>query len=148
MIGRIYVYQKCPVCKGKFVEDTKGKTLVEGAVDEIYEAGSDAVKNEPTDPFQAKGFVDETGVYLIVVNVGTEHRATQQDYKAVYLGDRAREISSLVGRRLVENCEPTNSTALPRMKFDVTRQSIRLFGRASRYEMTCTQGFLFRKERY
>ncbi len=85
----------------RFVEETRGRTLVEGAVDEIYEAGSDVVKNEPTDPAEAKRFVDETGVFLIVVNVGTEHRATQRDYKAVYLGDRAREISSLVGRRLV-----------------------------------------------
>ena len=83
----------------RFVADVGDRVMVEGAVDEILDSGSGAVKNELTTPEQARRFMDETGADLIVVNVGTEHRATAATAK--YHGERAREISAAVGSVLV-----------------------------------------------
>jgi fructose/tagatose bisphosphate aldolase len=83
----------------RFVEETRGRVMIEGAVDEIYASGSGAVKNDLTTPEQAKRFMDETGCDLIVANLGTEHRATAR--AARYHGNRAREISAAVGPVLV-----------------------------------------------
>ena len=80
----------------EYVEKVKGRVVVEGAVDEIFESGSEEQKNEPTTVAQAKKFLSETGVDIIVPNVGTEHRATVDKVK--YLSDRARELSSTLGR--------------------------------------------------
>jgi len=82
----------------EYVEKVKGRVIVEGAVDEIFEYGGEGQKNEPTTIEQAKRFMEETGVDIIVPNVGTEHRATADKVK--YLSERAREISSAVGRVL------------------------------------------------
>lgn len=82
----------------EYAERVRGRVVVEGAVDEIFESGNAGVKNQPTTVGQAERFLRETGVDIIVPNVGTEHRATadQVDYRA----DRAREISGAVGRIL------------------------------------------------
>ncbi|HHV62547.1 MAG TPA: class II fructose-bisphosphate aldolase [Firmicutes bacterium] len=80
-----------------FVAWAGEKVLVEGAVDEIAEArgpGSDL-----TTPEDAVHFLDSTGVSLIVVNVGTEHRRTAGE--ARYYQERAREIARAVGNCLV-----------------------------------------------
>ena len=79
----------------EYVEKVKGKVIVEGAVDEIFESGGEDQKNEPTTVEQARMFLKETGVDIIVPNVGTEHRATAD--KAKYLSDSAREISHALG---------------------------------------------------
>jgi len=47
---------------------------------------------------QAQRFLRETGVDILVPNVGTEHRATAD--KVVYQSLRAREISAAVGKIL------------------------------------------------
>jgi len=83
----------------EFVKREGFRFLVEGAVDEIYEADEEKTKNELTSPQDANRFVEKTGVPFIVCNLGTEHRATTT--KVEYHGDRAREISALVGPRLV-----------------------------------------------
>lgn len=82
----------------EYVDKINHRVVVEGAVDEIFEAGGGGQKNEPTTTEQAIKFLSETGVDIIVPNVGTEHRATSD--KAVYLSDRAREISREVGHIL------------------------------------------------
>ncbi len=82
-----------------FVKRSKGQFLVEGAVDEIYEHGSGAIKNEPTDPQEAKRYMESTGVAFMVCNLGTEHRAIAAE--VFYHADRAQEIRDLVGPRLV-----------------------------------------------
>jgi fructose/tagatose bisphosphate aldolase len=82
----------------QYVEEVRGRVLVEGAVDEIFEAGSDQPKNEPTSVEQAERFLRETGVDILVPNVGTEHRSTAT--VAAYRSDRAKEISSKVGKIL------------------------------------------------
>jgi len=83
----------------KFVEKTKDKVLVEGAVDEIYEARKSRIRSGLTPVERAERFAKETGVYLIVPNLGTEHRSTKS--KLHYSSRRAREISRKVGRKLV-----------------------------------------------
>ncbi len=81
-----------------FVKEHKDDYIIEGCVDEIVESG-ESDKMQLTDPRQAKLFMKETDVDLIVVNLGTEHRATKSEIK--YHGDLARKISSQVGNRLV-----------------------------------------------
>ena len=81
-----------------YVDRVRGRVVVEGAVDEIFEAGGAGPKNEPTTVERARRFVAETGVDIIVPNVGTEHRATAD--QAQYNGERAREISAAVGKIL------------------------------------------------
>ena len=82
----------------QFVAEHRDDYLIEGCVDEIVESG-ETDKMQLTDPEQAKIFLEETGVDLMVVNLGTEHRATKADLK--YHGDLARKISSVVGNNLV-----------------------------------------------
>ena len=82
----------------QYVEEVRGRVLVEGAVDEIFEAGSDLPKNEATTVEQAERFRARTGVDILVPNVGTEHRSTAT--RGVYRADRAREISRKVGKIL------------------------------------------------
>jgi fructose/tagatose bisphosphate aldolase len=82
----------------EFVKKYKDDYIIEGCVDEIVESG-EKDKMQLTDPKQAKVFLEETGVDLMVVNLGTEHRATRSELK--YHGDLARDISSVVGNKLV-----------------------------------------------
>jgi fructose/tagatose bisphosphate aldolase len=82
----------------QYVEKVRGRVVVEGAVDEIFEASGAGAKNEPTTVAQARRFLDEAGVDIVVPNVGTEHRATAEQVH--YRSDRAREISSAVGKVL------------------------------------------------
>jgi len=73
--------------------------LVEGCVDEIYgpEAGTGFDMTKPED---AARFLEQTRVPLIVVNVGTEHRAAAGGH-ALYSGERARAIRDRVGKCMV-----------------------------------------------
>jgi len=81
-----------------YVEAVKGKTLVEGAVDEISEVGASG-EEQLTTVEQAQRFLSETGCAFIVPNLGTEHRATGGEVK--YYAHRAQEISAAVGKILV-----------------------------------------------
>ena len=58
----------------------KGRIFIEGACDEIVDATGD-VHNDMTTPEKAKSYIDETGVDMIVANLGTEHRASGKDLK-------------------------------------------------------------------
>lgn len=82
----------------EYVEKKKDRVVIEGCVDEIVESGS-AAGDEITTVDRAKRFVTETGVDLIVANLGTEHRAVAAEKH--YRSERAREISAAVGRILV-----------------------------------------------
>lgn len=72
--------------------------VVEGIVDEVPEASITGGEGGLTDPRAAVRYHEETGVELMVVNLGTEHRAMGELH---YHADLAREISGLTGRRLV-----------------------------------------------
>ena len=82
----------------EYVERVHGRVVVEGAVDEIWSSGGTEQKNALTTVSQAHRFLRETGVDILVPNVGTEHRATAD--QVAYRADRAREISAVVGNIL------------------------------------------------
>ncbi|MCL1808720.1 MAG: class II fructose-bisphosphate aldolase [Clostridiales bacterium] len=81
-----------------FVEKMHGKILIEGACDEIFDAGGGA-HNALTLPEDALRYRRETGADLVVANLGTEHRASAQELR--YSGDTARKIRDLIGARIV-----------------------------------------------
>lgn len=99
----------------QYVETVRGRVVVEGAVDEIFEASDTDAKNEPTSVAQARRFLSETGVDILVPNVGTEHRTTAG--QVLYRSDRAREISAAVGKVLclhgVSSVRPEDLPKLP-----------------------------------
>jgi fructose-bisphosphate aldolase class II len=101
----------------EYVEKIRGRVVVEGAVDEIFEASGGDEKNEPTSVAQARRFQRETGVDILVPNVGTEHRATMGQVR--YRSDRAREISAAVGKVLcLHGTSSVRPEDLPRLPED------------------------------
>lgn len=84
----------------RFVETYGGAFLVEGCVDEIPAEGAEGpAEDDLTKPEDAQRFLQETGADLIVVNVGTEHRATKDTVR--YHDDRARAIAEVARGRMV-----------------------------------------------
>ena len=81
----------------EYVEKVKGRVLVEGCVEEIFDTPG-KMKNATTTVEKAVKFIKETGVDIIVPNVGTEHRSVKETVK--YDGKRSREISKAVGKIL------------------------------------------------
>jgi fructose/tagatose bisphosphate aldolase len=72
-----------------------GRTLlIEGACDEIPEA-SEAGPVVLTTPDMAEQYIRQTGVDIIVANLGTEHRASAKELQ--YHGDLARAITARIG---------------------------------------------------
>jgi len=100
-----------------YVERVHGRVLVEGACDEILEFGGGGEKNEKTTVEQAQRFLRETGVDIIVPNVGTEHRATAD--KVEYDSQRSREISAAVGKVLcLHGTSSVKAADLPKLPDD------------------------------
>lgn len=99
----------------RYVEQMAGRVVIEGAVDEIFESGGAGEKNEPTTPERAIKFLRETGVDIIVPNVGTEHRATAD--QVIYRADCANAISAAVGNIMclhgTSSCKPEDLPTLP-----------------------------------
>jgi fructose-bisphosphate aldolase class II len=83
----------------EFVERNRDRVLVEGAVDEVVQAEGAAGHGRLTDPAVAERYLHNTGVFLIVPNLGTEHRA--MDAVARYERELARAIRARVGPRMV-----------------------------------------------
>lgn len=81
-----------------FAEKMKGKILIEGACDEIFDATGQS-HNAITTPQNAKRYFEETGVDLIVANLGTEHRASGKDLK--YYSESALAIKNEIGANIV-----------------------------------------------
>ncbi len=81
----------------KFVEQHSQDILIEGACDEIIDAGSG--DNQLTSAENAERYMSETGCDFIVANLGTEHRANASELK--YHGDLAEKIKSKIGTKLV-----------------------------------------------
>jgi fructose-bisphosphate aldolase class II len=82
----------------RFVDERGAEIVIEGACDEIASAG-DTKASELTTPERAATYAARTRVDFLVVNLGTEHRASASDLS--YDGELARQIRSRVGRRLV-----------------------------------------------
>lgn len=118
-----------------FVDKMKGKILIEGACDEIYDAGG-STHNSITTPEDAKRFIDETGADLIVCNLGTEHRASGKDLK--YYGDAARKIRDAIGEKIV--LHGTSSVTADQIKTAFLRRNMQskyLDGSRTRF-LSCT----------
>lgn len=81
-----------------YVERMKGKILIEGACDEITDA-TGSQHNGVTSPTDAERYMKETGVDMVVANLGTEHRASGKDL--MYHGDTARQIKNRIGSKIV-----------------------------------------------
>ena len=81
-----------------FVEKRGKAIVVEGACDEIVDAEGREV-SKLTSPENAERYINQTGVDLIVANLGTEHRASAADLK--YQGALARRIKERIGPKLV-----------------------------------------------
>jgi fructose-bisphosphate aldolase class II len=81
-----------------YVERMKGRILIEGACDEIMDAAG-SQHNGVTTPSDAERYIKETGVDMVVANLGTEHRASGKDL--MYHGDMARQIKERIGSKIV-----------------------------------------------
>ena len=81
-----------------FVEKKGKEILVEGACDEIIDAGGET-HNDITTAEKCRDYVRRTGVDLVVANLGTEHRASGRELQ--YHGDAARAIKAEIGPRIV-----------------------------------------------
>ncbi len=79
-----------------FVKSNKDTIVIEGACDEINSAGS--VQNDLVTPEMAEKYYNQTGVDIIVANLGTEHRASAAELQ--YRGDLARQVSERIGTHL------------------------------------------------
>jgi fructose/tagatose bisphosphate aldolase len=82
----------------RFVETRGDRIVVEGACDEIVEAGND-VEGRLTTPDRAAEYLGRTGVDFVVANLGTEHRAAQSELR--YRADLARAVRDRIGTRIV-----------------------------------------------
>ena len=120
----------------EFVEQHGHQVLVEGCVDEIIQSEDAGVEEgHLTDPVQAERFLRETGVALIVPNLGTEHRSTAA--VARYHGDLACQIRDLIGSiQVLHGSSSLADADLPRLagdgivKFNVWSIFERLGGQA------------------
>jgi fructose-bisphosphate aldolase class II len=102
----------------RFVEQHRDRVLVEGAVDEVIQSEyASTTEGHLTDPAQAERFLYETGAFLIVPNLGTEHRATAA--VAAYDGALAQAIRQRVGPRMVlHGSSSLQDEDLPRLADD------------------------------
>ncbi len=82
----------------RFVDSQGDKIVIEGACDEIADAGG-GQSTALTTPEKAVQYLSQTGSDFIVANLGTEHRANAADLK--YHSSRARQIGKLTGTKLV-----------------------------------------------
>jgi len=81
----------------EFVNHFGNDLLIEGACDEIGPS-PDTENQGLTKPEQAYRYQKETGVDILVVNLGTEHRASAANLH--YHAGLARKISAITGARL------------------------------------------------
>ncbi len=82
----------------QFVEQWGDRVVVEGACDEIVDAGGNAACRITT-AAEAKRYAVETGVDFVVANLGTEHRAGSTNL--TFHDGAARAIRNEIGTRLV-----------------------------------------------
>ena len=81
----------------EYVQRKGDELLIEGACDEIVDATGEA-RCEITDADKCEHYMKETGVDIVVANLGTEHRASGQDLHYYY--DAARAIQAKIGPRI------------------------------------------------
>ncbi|MBP3479106.1 MAG: class II fructose-bisphosphate aldolase [Oscillospiraceae bacterium] len=80
-----------------YVQRKGHELLIEGACDEIVDATGEA-RCEITDAEKCAYYKAETGVDVVVANLGTEHRASGQDLH--YYNDAAQAIKAKIGPKI------------------------------------------------
>lgn len=80
-----------------YVQRKGNEILIEGACDEIVDATGEA-RCEITSAEKCEHYMKQTGVDIVVANLGTEHRASGQDLHYYY--DAARAIKEKIGPRI------------------------------------------------
>ena len=86
------------IAKTKAYVQRKGhELLIEGACDEIVDATGEA-RCEITSADKCEYYMQETGVDIVVANLGTEHRASGQELHYYY--DAARAIKDRIGPKI------------------------------------------------
>lgn len=95
----------------EFVAARRSEVLIEGACDEIVDAGG-AAANRLTSPERATEFLETTEVDMMVANLGTEHRSAASDLQ--YYPEAARAISAVTGAKLVLH----GATSVPRPQLE------------------------------
>ncbi len=135
----------------EFVEAHRNTVLVEGAVEKVVQAADAGPRGDLTDPDLAEMYLRETGAFLLVPNLGTEHRATAD--VAHYDGARARAIRNRVGPRMVlHGSSSLRDADLPRLAGDgIVKVNIwsifeRLGGQALARDVLTNLGNLFTAE--
>lgn len=98
-----------------FVEKKGPEIMIEGACDEIVDAGGEA-HNDITTADKCADYMKRTGVDMVVANLGTEHRASGKDLK--YHGEAARAIKELIGPKIVLHGTSSVSNEQVRRLFD------------------------------
>lgn len=98
-----------------FVEKKGQEIMIEGACDEIVDAGGEA-HNDITTADKCADYRKRTGVDMVVANLGTEHRASGKDLK--YHGEAARAIKELIGPKIVLHGTSSVSNEQVRKLFD------------------------------
>ncbi|MBI2193454.1 MAG: class II fructose-bisphosphate aldolase [Planctomycetes bacterium] len=83
-----------------YVKAVAGRTLVEGAVEEVSVEGVWDTKDRLTTPAQARRFLGETGCDLIVPNIGTESQKETSE-KLRYERGRVREIYAALEKKVM-----------------------------------------------
>ncbi|MEI6519672.1 MAG: class II fructose-bisphosphate aldolase [bacterium] len=81
-----------------FVKKHKHEIVIEGACDEIIDAGGNEISSLTT-PENAERYLAETAVDFMVANLGTEHRSGNANL--IYHGGIARKIKDKVGYCIV-----------------------------------------------
>lgn len=98
-----------------YVERKGHELLVEGACDEIVDAtGED--RCEITDPQKCAGYMQQTGVDVVVANLGTEHRASSKNLH--YYAEAAQVIRDRIGHRICLHGTSSVSSDQIRKLFD------------------------------
>ncbi len=85
----------------EFVQRCEGIALVEGICEQILEPGQRRDPSEQTDIGSVVEYVKTANPFLVVANLGTEHRQTRDDYRPEYRGDVAQALTKALGRRML-----------------------------------------------
>ena len=98
-----------------FVKKNRNSIVIEGACDEISSAGG-SEKNDLTTPEMAEKYFNQTGIDIVVANLGTEHRANASALQ--YRGDLACRIKERIGTHLCLHGTSSVSTEKVAKLFD------------------------------
>lgn len=106
-------FQENMKATAEFVSAHGKEIVIEGACDEIVDAGGNEV-SRLTSPENADEYMRRTKVDFMVANLGTEHRASAADLK--YHGDLARNISAKIGKKIVlHGCSSVSSEQIRKL---------------------------------